>query len=231
MIITTPKNWEEIQRAILDRNIKKATIVSCGGCAAHCGTGGTEGLKKLLESVKTLHIEVKASMVIQDPCDNRNIKRDFQHISQEINESDGIIVAACGIGAQTIAAYTKKPTIVTTDTIMMGETVHIGEYSNRCEACGHCVLNETGGICPITMCPKSLLNGPCGGMKDGKCEVDSFQNPCVWVLIADRLKELGQESNLEYIRDPQDWNKRRILNLATVQTRKSYYQCPEGGSK
>ncbi|MCF2139257.1 MAG: methylenetetrahydrofolate reductase C-terminal domain-containing protein [Candidatus Lokiarchaeota archaeon] len=223
MIITTPKSWDEIKLAIERWNLHKLIVVSCGGCAAKCGTGGTEGLEKLLSFLKTLDLKILASMVIQEPCDLRNLHRDFQYVDEEINQTDGFVVASCGIGAQVIGDYFQKPVVITTNTIMMGETIHLNEYSNRCVACGHCILNETGGICPITLCPKSMLNGPCGGMFQGKCEVDNYQNDCAWVQIYNRLEKLGKSSLFAKIREPQDWNLRRRINLNLHQERKFFY--------
>lgn len=227
MILTTPKTWADIKTAIQNWNLHRVIVVSCGGCAAGCGTGGTEGSEKLITSLETLNLEILASVVIPEPCDSRNIPRDFRYISQELEKADGLIVASCGIGAQTIANYSNKPTIVTTDTIMMSETVRLGQYINRCEACGHCILNETGGICPISLCAKSMLNGPCGGMTQGKCEVDYPNHDCVWTLIYNRLQKLNQQRNLAKIRPPQDWELRRHQSLDISKRRQNYYHCQE----
>ncbi|MCK4721978.1 MAG: methylenetetrahydrofolate reductase C-terminal domain-containing protein, partial [Dehalococcoidia bacterium] len=74
----------------------------------------------------------------------------------------------------------------------------------RCAACGDCILEFTGGICPIARCPKSLLNGPCGGSANGKCEVDP-EKDCAWDLIIKRLEKLGRLSVLEEIRPPRNF--------------------------
>ncbi|MHA1672754.1 MAG: methylenetetrahydrofolate reductase C-terminal domain-containing protein [Promethearchaeota archaeon] len=107
------------------------------------------------------------------------------------------------------------------------------QYFNHCEACRPCLSNVTGKDCPIIMCPKSMLNGPCGGMQDGKCEVDSYQNPCAWVIIADRLKVLHKGHLLDEVRSPFDWNKYGvpILDVAIPQTGKNSDQYGEGEGK
>ena len=77
-----------------------------------------------------------------------------------------------------------------------------------CGGCGNCVLDKTAGICPIVRCSKSLLNGPCGGSQDGKCEVNS-EIDCAWQLIYDRLKAQGRLETLEEIEPPKDWSSAR----------------------
>ncbi|TFH31209.1 MAG: hypothetical protein E4G98_00535 [Promethearchaeota archaeon] len=107
------------------------------------------------------------------------------------------------------------------------------EYFDCCDACRPCLGNETGEDCPIIICPKFMLNGPCGGMRDGKCEVNSYQNPCAWVIIADRLKNLHKEHILDEIRSPFNWNTygHHHLNLAFHQTRKNSDQDREEEGK
>jgi hypothetical protein len=78
-------------------------------------------------------------------------------------------------------------------------------YSELCKACGDCILDETGGICPIARCGKSLLNGPCGGFAKGKCEVGGWVNDCAWVLIFNRLKERDKLDLFLKFRPPRDY--------------------------
>ena len=107
---------------------------------------------------------------------------------------------------QTIAGISKLPVYPANDTLFIGEIERIGQYSEACRACGQCELGWTAGICHITRCAKSLLNGPCGGSKDGKCEVDS-ENDCAWILIYNRLKELDQLDNLTEVKEAKDYSK------------------------
>jgi len=60
----------------------------------------------------------------------------------------------------------------------------------------------------VARCSKSILNGPCGGSKDGKCEIKS-EVDCAWQLIYDRLKALGQLNKLEEIIPVKDWSANR----------------------
>ncbi|MCJ2512405.1 MAG: methylenetetrahydrofolate reductase C-terminal domain-containing protein, partial [Candidatus Thermoplasmatota archaeon] len=92
------------------------------------------------------------------------------------------------------------------NTMFMGsEEREMGTVSERCAACGNCILDQTAGICPIARCSKSLLNGPCGGSQDGKCEVDK-ELDCAWQLIHDRLKALGRLDQMDEIMPIKDWS-------------------------
>ena len=113
---------------------------------------------------------------------------------------------ACGDGTQTVANFAKVPVYPANDTLFIGEVERIGHYSEACRACGECELGWAAGICPITRCAKSLLNGPCGGAKDGKCEINP-ENDCAWILIYNRLKELGKLDALLEIKEPKDYSK------------------------
>ena len=226
MILTKSKTWAEIQQAINQYHLQKVGVISCGSCSAQCGTGGTVGLEKITKNLIAKNYEIVASMIIEEPCDKRAIKNNLKHLGKDLDNIDGFIVASCGSGAQAVAEVSEKPTIVTTDTIMIAQTEKIGVYHERCRACGQCLLNETGGICPITACAKSLLNGPCGGVIDGKCEVGNYSQPCGWVAIYNRLKKLGQLENFMKYRPPRDWSLETRKNEVNVRAEmKNYYGC------
>jgi ferredoxin len=205
MILTTAKSWDEIRSAIKIWDLKKVVVVGCGSCSAQCGTGGTEGVKNIVENLEKDQIIVNSSIVIEEPCDARLSKQELRRIGDAIDQSDGIIIASCGSGAQTLSEITKKPVIVTTNTIMIAQTERIGIYHEKCRACGTCWLNELGGICPITACPKGLLNGPCGGVVEGKCEVGGRSRLCAWILIYDRLKATNHIDLFKKVRLPRKW--------------------------
>jgi hypothetical protein len=96
----------------------------------------------------------------------------------------------CGAGVQDLVDYFGKIYVPALNTKFLGGTERIGKFYERCRACGDCVLYETGGICPVVRCPKGMMNGPCGGVYEGKCEVEGYKQDCAWVLIYNRLKEL-----------------------------------------
>ena len=89
------------------------------------------------------------------------------------------------------------------DTLFIGEIERLGHYAEACRACGKCELGWSAGICPITKCAKSLINGPCGGAKNGKCEVNP-DNDCAWILIYNKLKKNGNFDSLLEIKEPKD---------------------------
>jgi len=105
---------------------------------------------------------------------------------------------ACGLGVQSIKENNRfnQPVIPANNTIFGAVMDAQGNFHEKCSMCSECVLALTAGICPVTLCPKGLLNGPCGGMNKGKCEVDN-EKDCAWVLI---YKELEKSNNLDKIR-------------------------------
>jgi ferredoxin len=226
MILTTSKSWADIQAAVDQWQMKQVVVIGCGSCAAACQTGGTEGVKKIIASLEQSKISVLASIIIEEPCDARSLKQELKLIQTEVEKSDGIIVASCGSGAQTVMEVTNKPIVITTDTHLIAQTERIGIYHEKCRACGNCLLNETGGICPITECAKSMLNGPCGGVKDGKCEVGEYTQPCGWILIYERLQKLGRLDLFGKIRQPLDWSRDFSRRNSDVRKEmKTYYAC------
>ncbi|MGQ9759824.1 MAG: methylenetetrahydrofolate reductase C-terminal domain-containing protein [Candidatus Methanomethylicaceae archaeon] len=203
MIITKSKPREELMRLVEGR--KGVFIVGCGTCATVCQTGGEEEVEDL---AKTLGDKVSGKVVVETPCDLRVLRRDLGQYSAPIKSADSIIALCCGSGAQAIAEFTGKIVIPGLDTLFAGETERIGKFYERCRACGDCLLYETGGICPLVRCAKALLNGPCGGMADGKCEAGGHVRECAWVLIYRRLKELGMEERFRAIRPVVDRSRR-----------------------
>jgi hypothetical protein len=119
---------------------------------------------------------------------------------------EAVLSLACGAGVQTVAElFPELPIFPAQNTLFIGtEEREDGTFSERCSACGDCILAETGGICPITRCAKGLLNGPCGGASNGKCEVDP-EKDCAWHLIIERLGKLGRLDALEEIRPPRNF--------------------------
>lgn len=203
MIITKSKPLEELIRLVKER--KGVFVAGCGTCATVCETGGEEQVEVL---AKVLGEKVYGKAVVEAPCDLRLLRRDLSPHKGAIEKVDAIIALCCGSGAQTIAEYTGKIVIPGLDTLFAGKTERIGKFYERCRACGDCLLYETGGICPLVRCAKGLLNGPCGGMANGKCEAGGYVRDCAWVLIYRRLKELGMEEKFSAIRPVIDRSRR-----------------------
>ena len=205
MIITKQKTMEEIQEML--QPFKKLFIVGCGTCSTTCQTGGEE---EVIEMAEKLSDKVTGYAMVDDPCDLRLNRRDLRKFKEQIGESDAILVMGCGAGVQTVGDYSKKIVLPALETLFIGQTERIGRFHDVCRACGECILDETGGICPITRCAKALLNGPCGGQVDGKCEVGGYENECAWVQIYDRLMEQDRMALFTKFREPRDYTKKDI---------------------
>jgi len=212
VVITTKKPVEEVLNTLRENNVKNLVVISCGVCAALCQTGGTEGLKEWTEILEKEGIEILSSAVVEDVCDNRVMAKDFRKLGPSVEHADAILTLSCGLGVQSIVKvldkkHPNKKVFVTNNTEFMGMTERIGRFYMRCLGCGDCLLNETGGICPITTCAKALMNGPCGGMVDGKCEVGNYERDCGWVLIYNRLKAIGRLDLFSKLREARDWSE------------------------
>ncbi len=122
------------------------------------------------------------------------------------NQYDVVLSLACGAGVQTMAKlFPGLRVLPALNTNLIGMAEEHGVWTEVCLACGDCILGRTGGICPVTRCSKQLLNGPCGGSMNGKCEI-SKDVDCAWQLIIDRLKELGRLDLLEEVFPVKDWS-------------------------
>lgn len=114
---------------------------------------------------------------------------------------------SCGDGVQCVAKNVPGiPTYPSNNTMYLGEALRFGVWEEACHFCGDCMLGQTGGICPITQCAKSLVNGPCGGQKNGKCEVNP-ENDCAWIKIYNRLEQIGQLEKFGQTREDKGYAK------------------------
>lgn len=208
MIIAERKPISEILEMIKDYN--KILVLGCGTCVTICLTGGEKEAGILSSMLKMDRKKKGQELEVIEETIERQCEYEFvDTIKQKVTECEAIISMACGIGVQTIAErFNDKPVYPALNTVFLGLPVEQGVWKERCGACGNCVLDKTGGICPIIRCSKSLLNGPCGGSQDGKCEINK-EIDCAWQLIYDRLKVLGKLESLEEIMPPKDWSTSR----------------------
>lgn len=189
MIITEKKPYEELKAMLGDA--KRVVLVGCKSCATSCETGGEPEMAALTEALKADGIEVVGTVYPDESCQKLLVKKEIKAIKEL--EYDAIISLACGDGAQTVAELVAdKPIYPANNTMFLGQVERIGIFNEMCRMCGDCVIGYTGGICPITKCAKSLVNGPCGGQKNGKCEVNP-ENDCAWILIYNKMKDIGKE--------------------------------------
>jgi ferredoxin len=206
MIITRQKELKAILEYLKDE--KNIFIVGCGECSTTCKTGGEEDAKKMKKALEEAGKTVVGLCIPQAPCIAAKVKAEFAKHRKAMEVSDAILVLACGLGIQSVKENMRveKPVHVGCDTLFMGEIDSAGAFLERCSACGDCILELTGLICPITRCPKSLLTGPCGGQDKGKCEVNK-DNDCAWILIYKELKKQNKLHLLKEIRPPKDHSK------------------------
>ena len=193
MIITESKLFSDILLNL--KPYKKVFIIGCAACATKCQTGDEDSVIKMRSELEKAGKAVTGYAVLDTPCDIRIAKRDLGK-SAGAQEADAILVLACGAGAQSAEKVIKKPLIPGLNPVFIGTAERIGVYHEYCSVCGECILDRTAGICPVTRCSKGLVNGPCGGMVDGKCEVD-LDKDCAWVLIYKKLKESGSQQNIK----------------------------------
>ncbi|MBE6914469.1 MAG: 5,10-methylenetetrahydrofolate reductase [Ruminococcaceae bacterium] len=191
MIFTKKKSFEELL-SLLDGR-KKVALVGCGSCAAACKTGGADEVAALAEALSANGIEVVGSCIPQESCQKLLVKKELKAVRDAGAEC--VVSLACGSGAQTVAQNTALPVFPANNTMYLAQVERIGVYNEMCRFCGDCLLGYTAGICPITQCAKSLVNGPCGGQKNGKCEVNPAQD-CAWIAIYNKMTEQGREGEL-----------------------------------
>jgi ferredoxin len=191
--ITRQKALAEIEK-MLEKD-SKVFLVGCGTCATMCRTGGKDEVLAMADKLADLGKTVTGMTVLPTVCDALDQQAVAEN-AKAIEEADCVLVMACAYGVQTLTLYTDKVVYPGLDTLFMGQEMSPGVFSEVCVQCGECVLAWTAGICPLTACPKGLLNGPCGGAKGGKCEV-SVAKECAWELIYDRLRKQGKLENLK----------------------------------
>ncbi|TES82336.1 MAG: 5,10-methylenetetrahydrofolate reductase [Dehalococcoidia bacterium] len=202
MTITKQKPLEEILPSL--GKGKKVYIIGCGTCATICHTGGKAEVLEMKEKLEAEGKKVTGWMVIPTACDELT-REALAENAEAIEQADAILVMSCAFGVQTVTMYSDKAVYPALNTLFVGKEETPGHFIEVCMQCGNCVLATTVGICPLVRCAKSLLNGPCGGSVDGKCEV-SPDTPCAWQLIYDRLKALGQLDKMEEIVPVRDWS-------------------------
>ena len=204
MIITKQKKIEELIKSIGKGPV---FLIGCSECATLCHTGGEEEILDMKSTLEEKNIKVTGWIVLDPACHLNNDKRLLKPHMPEINKSKKIVVFACGNGTQTVSEIITDIDIIPgTDTLFLGEIKRAKEFEKRCILCGECIQDLFDGFCPIARCPKSVLNGPCGGSVNGKCEVNP-ELECVWDLIYKKLKEKGQLDRLKKIKEPKDWSK------------------------
>jgi hypothetical protein len=203
MLISKQKPLEEIL-SYLDGD-KSIFLIGCKGCAEGWGSGGEKQVAEMKNTLQEKGKTVAGSVVVDMLCDGTLTKLKLRAYKKEIAAADSILVLTDGAGVQTVAEVVNKVVHPGCNTLSSGGAHAEWKEAERCLECGDCVLEFTGGLCPIARCSKHLLNGPCGGSQGGKCEVDP-NIPCVWQQIIDRLAKIGQLDKLERLVTPKNWS-------------------------
>ena len=182
MLITEMKAKETLQALATG----KVFIINCHGCKeVYFPEAEAEAFQKELANVTGI-------ITTDYICNPDNLKIRLSKHQAAIDEAETVLVFSCGVGVQTVAELLgNKKVIAACDTYALPGFQGVTPLEYDCRQCGECYLNLTGGICPLTACSKSLVNGQCGGCKDGKCEVDPAME-CGWERIYRRLKQIGR---------------------------------------
>ena len=208
MIIAEKKPIQEIIEDVKD--YENILILGCNECVTVCEAGGKKEVE-ILASVLRMYFMKQGN---KKKIDEKTLQRQCDHeyleeIRDIVDQYDAIISLACGVGVQfTAEKYLTTPVLPGVNTICLGANEDRGVWTERCQACGDCVLARTAGICPVSRCAKRVLNGPCGGSSNGKCEINKDLD-CAWQLIIDRLKALDKMDDYEKVSPIKDWSTDR----------------------
>ena len=185
MLITELKSKETILSLIKG----KVFIINCHGCREiYFPEHEADALQKELAESGIVTGIITTDYI----CNPENMKLRLSKHTAAIEAADTVLVFSCGVGVQTVSEYLdNKRVCAACDTYALPGFQGVTPLEHDCDQCGECYLNLTGGICPLTACSKSLVNGQCGGAKDGKCEVDPNME-CGWERIMKRLAAIGR---------------------------------------
>ena len=199
--ITRQKPFDEIKEQLA--NFDRPFIIGCGTCTTMTETGGIDQVLEMKDRLQELDKRVSGWTVIPTACDEMT-EVAMKENSQALQDASCILVMTCALGVHRISLYIDRPVIPALDTLFIAVEDAPGYFREVCAQCGQCILGETAGICPITACHKGLVNGPCGGTNNGKCEVDP-EKDCAWTLIYERLRDQGRLDLMRKYRPPHNF--------------------------
>ena len=200
MIITRKKPPEQLLAMLA--GVHRVALAGCKSCATACQTGGEKEVEEMKAWLQEQGFEVVGTVLPEECCHMLLVKRDIKALRD--CGAEAIVGMACGDGVQTVAANVKIPVFPANDTLFLGQVERAGVFHEACKMCGDCILGQTGGICPVTQCAKSLVHGPCGGQKNGRCEVNP-DNECAWIRIYNKLNEIGRPETLAQEREDKNY--------------------------
>ena len=208
MIVADRKPINELLEMIEDCN--KILILGCKGCVTVCNVGGSKEVGILASTLKIARNKAgKALEVVEQTLERQCDPEYIQQVKDMVNEYDAVISMACGVGPQFLSeAYPKQRFFPAVNTTFFGGAVQHGVWAERCAGCGTCIIHNYDGMCPIARCSKSLLNGPCGGSAQGKCEI-SKEVDCIWDLIVTKKMDQGRLEEVTKQKPVKDWRTAR----------------------
>lgn len=208
MIIADRKPIAEILEMIED--CKKVLIIGCKGCVTVCNVGGTKEVQILASELKIARKKAGNPVEVDEKTLERQCDPEYiAQVKDAIKDYDAVISMACGVGPQFLSeAYPEQRFFPAVNTTSFGGALGHGIWTERCAGCGTCVIHYYDGMCPVARCSKSLLNGPCGGSAQGKCEI-SKEVDCIWDMIVRKKMEHGRLEDLVRRKPPKDWRTAR----------------------
>jgi hypothetical protein len=228
MIVGEQKPIEEVWNMV--KGFKKVLVFGCNTCVAVCHAGGAKEAQIMASLIRIKAAEEGIDMSVEDGACERQCEPEFFMPSLEkFKAQDLVLSMACGVGVNLMSNQIGEiPVYPGLNTEFYGAVPQAGVFVEMCGGCGNCILHLTGGICPIVRCSKSLLNGPCGGTNNGKCEI-SKEVDCAWYLIVERMKKLGTLDKLLEIQPPKNWatathgGPRRVVkeHIAELETKEN----------
>jgi len=204
MIVGEQKPFAEIKKLVWP--YERLLILGCGTCVKTCFAGGEDEVAVLASAIRLAFKKERKPISVEELTIERQCENGFIGASApSVARNQAVLSLACGAGVQAVARrFANIPVLPGVNTGFIGVLEKQGLFTEECSGCGNCRLAVFGGVCPITRCAKKLLNGPCGGSRSGKCEVNP-ETDCAWQLIIDRLTALGQLDNLKAYFPPTDW--------------------------
>ncbi len=204
MIVAEQKPLAEIKGIVAP--YQRLLVLGCGTCTKTCFAGGEDEVATLASALRLAFKKDGKTIKVQELTVERQCEDEFiKQAAPLVGGIDAVLSLACGAGVQMVASrFRKIPVLPGLNTTFIGVLEKQGLFIEKCLGCGNCVLDDFAGVCPTTRCSKKLFNGPCGGSKNGKCEVNP-ETECAWQLIIDRAKEFGQLDKLKAYSPPRDW--------------------------
>jgi ferredoxin len=208
MITAEQKPLEEIKQMLAP--YEKVLVLGCGTCVTVCFAGGEKEVGILASGLRmATRLDGDPKEVLEATVQRQCEYEYNEEVADQLRDADAVLSLACGIGVQTLNE--QFPDVIAlpgVNTTFLGQPTEQGVWAERCQACGNCLLDRTGGICPIARCSKTLLNGPCGGSQNGKCEINA-EIDCAWQLIYDRLQALDRLQWVLEMEPAKDWSTSR----------------------